>query len=79
MIDKINRDCAICRYKIDQQMPPPEIRRVMVCRRFPPTTVMVPMSGGHNQASAFPIVGEGLWCYEWAPDLAGSVTQVLSS
>lgn len=68
----VNGTCATCRYSIVQQLPPPNIGKVRVCRRFPPTVVSTPAQNGINLMSPFPIVADENWCFEYAPEVAAN-------
>lgn len=74
MSDKISavemRACASCKFSGIHRAPP-ELFKMRVCKRFPPSVVLVP--GPQTvTASAWPVVADEAWCYEYAPEGAAN-------
>ena len=62
----MSRDCLTCKFAdtmVDQNMKIDFTRKI--CRKGPPTPVFVPTPSGTQQATCFPVVQKGLWCYQW--------------
>ena len=66
------RSCATCKFCAVQQLPPPEITKVRVCKRFPPQVNVVQSQQGGAFMVNFPIVADEVWCYEYAPEGAAN-------
>lgn len=66
-IPALGRNCFECRYA-DEVKPPPGHtgQRMTICRRFPPTSVMVPNGA---MATLHPVVSNGDWCFEFSAAL----------
>lgn len=64
-IPALGRNCFECRYA-DQIKPPAGQAPMVICRRFPPTSVMVPNG---SMATIHPVVGNGDWCFEYSAAL----------
>lgn len=55
-----NQRCAQCKFATSGRVPG-QILSVMMCRRFPPVSVVV-----NNQLVTFPpVVNKDQWCWEW--------------
>ncbi len=65
---KIERSCETCAFHESRFAPPPSIERLNICRRNPPTPVMIQTPQGAGQMSVFPMVTAESWCYQWTPD-----------
>lgn len=59
------RTCLQCAYKEIQQLPPPNLGKVMICRRFPPQAIVQQVGNQMNMTSTHPIVGPQTWCHEF--------------
>lgn len=72
MTNPAHRACKNCHFAVTQQMPPPEIRSVTVCRWGPPHLTMAIMKDaatgqqGTMNLSGFPIVKDDEWCHQFA-------------
>ena len=66
------RSCASCKFSAVQQLPPPNLEKVRVCKRFPPQVNVIGTERGPAWTSNFPIVADEIWCFEYAPDQAAN-------
>ena len=55
--------CASCRHGEN-------VKRVIICRRFPPSAQIVPTKEGARVVSPFPEMQPDQWCGEYAPVVA---------
>lgn len=66
MDEKIERKCESCKFSVSEMQPPPSIERMTVCKRFPPTAVLIyGKNGGQGLTAVFPPVAPASWCHEW--------------
>lgn len=62
---KIQAQCSLCEYSKEMQMAPTDLRRVWVCKRFPPVPVAIPQRTGINISAMHPPVEPTSFCYEF--------------
>lgn len=64
----LDSTCGNCKHMYESE-PDKELRRNRVCRRFPPTTQMLPIGVGGSPAPVgfYPPVTEKMTCGEWNP------------
>ncbi len=56
--------CASCRFSFLNQLPPPNIGKILVCKKNPPTPVILVFNGQPSMLPAtHPNVPEDFWCY----------------
>lgn len=75
--ESVNKvSCANCAKCEQQQLPPPNIGKALICRALPPTPMLMPGPNGQaGLVSVFPIVGADNWCYQFeekSAEAAGS-------
>ena len=64
--EKIAMKCGNCRYRIEEQLPPPHIQKVNFCKALPPTPMLVPAgNGGAQQISMWPMVALDSFCFQF--------------
>ncbi len=59
-------NCLSCRFKVDTQLPPPNLGKLSQCRRLPPDVVMTQM----GPATTFPNIPD--WCFSYEAAQAAS-------
>ena len=63
-----DRDCTNCKWVSREQLTDTGGNAIVgkyqyCCRRFPPTAMLLPLTGGgFNLGCAFPVVGAGIFC-----------------
>ena len=71
------RDCSSCAFHDVMQKTTPDGQPMigeeqMICRRLPPTVVVIqaptPQGMAVNLMPTFPPVGNGQWCYSFVPE-----------
>lgn len=60
--------CSDCRMCVEQQLPPPNIGKVSVCKCLPPTPLLIPQGGGQvAQVAMWPVVAPDMFCFQFEP------------
>ena len=59
-------NCQTCRFKVEIQLPPPNLNKLVVCKKDPPQVVMTGMGTG----TTFPPITD--WCFSYEPQKAAN-------
>lgn len=60
--------CKTCLYREELPIDPNNLQRMSVCKRFPPTPVLMPSGPQQLQiVPMFPIVADDVHCFEYKP------------
>jgi hypothetical protein len=69
--DEIKAACVKCQYSHLVDMPPPNIGKQRLCKLMPPTISFFAVSqrgqSGVTSLTAFPVVADEWWCFQFAP------------
>jgi len=75
--DNGGRACERCRFSDVVAIDPNTLKKVRVCRRFPPMPIISMQNGAPGMSMQFPnaqpMVWDTHWCYEFAPKLPDAI------
>ena len=63
--NELEECCGNCRFFHQGQTDPTALTKVTMCRRFPPSSHLLPQGHGIGNIGAYPPVQETHWCGEW--------------
>jgi hypothetical protein len=60
--------CKTCRYREELPIDPNNLQRMAICKRFPPTPVLMPAAPQQMQiVPMFPLAADDMHCFEHSP------------
>lgn len=65
--------CVNCKFARRMRLDPSQITKTLICKRLPPTAVLIPQAGGFMPAAISAPVPDHFFCFEFKPAEAGEI------
>jgi hypothetical protein len=62
--------CSRCLFHVEGDLDPNTLKRPIMCKKNPPSLVMLPTQNGMALAAMWPVMQPDAWCYSFAPDVS---------